>query len=209
MSEIPQGIVLSDLDRNVLNQAAGLPDPTGARVRAILALDEGANEDQVSARSGLTPGQIRYWKGRVRTRGITAIDPALVPDGRPESQPVEPAATTGADLMDEKSTDEGVAQKETGAPVTAKTAAKAKKDKPKKATPQRSDKPEKGKEKDQSKKKVTKKKAAKKTSPKKKAAKKTSPKKKATKQVKAAKTAQPKKKPAAKSKKGSRSKKYK
>lgn len=58
--------LLSAQERQAFKMISAGEDLNGQRALALLAIDEGATQKEAGMRSGLTPGQVKYWLGRFR-----------------------------------------------------------------------------------------------------------------------------------------------
>jgi hypothetical protein len=58
--------LLSPQERQTFKMISAGEDLNGQRALALLAIDEGATQKEAGMRSGLTPGQVKYWLGRFR-----------------------------------------------------------------------------------------------------------------------------------------------
>jgi hypothetical protein len=58
--------LLSPQEREAFKMISTGNDLHGQRALALLAIDEGATQEQAAQRSGLTAGQVKYWLGKFR-----------------------------------------------------------------------------------------------------------------------------------------------
>jgi transposase len=86
-NEQKAGTLLDDEQRAVCEQLAGAEAPHGQRAQALLALDEGANQDGAADCSGMTKNQVKYWLGRFRKNGLGIFPEDLVDQARSEMVP--------------------------------------------------------------------------------------------------------------------------
>ena len=96
----PQGILLTPDEREVCGRMATRDDLHGRRARALLALDEGATQEQAGLRADMSPRRVRHWLAEFRRRHLGVfrqriLDDALTPAAAaiaaaasaPESEP--------------------------------------------------------------------------------------------------------------------------
>ncbi len=60
------GKLLSAQEREAFKMISTGNDLHGQRALALLAIDEGATQEQAGQRAGLTTGQVKYWLGKFR-----------------------------------------------------------------------------------------------------------------------------------------------
>jgi Mg-chelatase subunit ChlI len=60
------GTLLSAQERVAFKMISTGNDLHGQRALALLAIDEGATQEQAGQRAGLTTGQVKYWLGKFR-----------------------------------------------------------------------------------------------------------------------------------------------
>jgi hypothetical protein len=63
---VPEGRLLSDQEREAFKMISTGKDLHGQRAIALLAVDEGATQEEAALRAGLTAGQVKYWLGKFR-----------------------------------------------------------------------------------------------------------------------------------------------
>jgi hypothetical protein len=130
-----QGKLLTAHERQVCKQLAAGPAPQSQRVLALMALDQGVTQAEASELSGLTIGQVRYWRDMFRQqrlgmfRGDLSDGPSAGPgsvsaEDRPQRES-ERATATGAGQPEAES-NQGAKKKSSAAPTGAeKTTKKA------------------------------------------------------------------------------------
>jgi flagellar biosynthesis GTPase FlhF len=130
------GKLLSPEEREVFKQLAGGEAPWSQRALTLLALDQGVTQVEAGELSGLTVGQVRYWRDKFRQQrlGIFPGDPSDGPtadagsvsaEDRPQRESERAAATVSGQPKAESK--QGARKKNSAAPKGAdKTAKKAK-----------------------------------------------------------------------------------
>ena len=63
---VQEGKLLSSQEREAFKMISTGNDLHGQRALALLAIDEGATQEQAGQRAGLTTGQVKYWLGKFR-----------------------------------------------------------------------------------------------------------------------------------------------
>jgi hypothetical protein len=61
-----EGKLLSPQEREAFRMISTGNDLHGQRALALLAVDEGATQEEAAQRAGLTAGQVKYWLGKFR-----------------------------------------------------------------------------------------------------------------------------------------------
>ena len=61
-----EGKLLSSQEREAFRMISTGKDLHGQRALALLAVDEGATQEEAAQRAGLTAGQVKYWLGKFR-----------------------------------------------------------------------------------------------------------------------------------------------
>lgn len=61
-----EGKLLSSQEREAFKMISTGKDLHGQRALALLAVDEGATQEEAAQRAGLTTGQVKYWLGKFR-----------------------------------------------------------------------------------------------------------------------------------------------
>ena len=67
--------------------------PYSQRAKALLVLDAGKSEAEAATQSDLTPGQVKYWSGRFRSRRETIFPDSLLKTETPLITEVEIATS--------------------------------------------------------------------------------------------------------------------
>jgi len=65
-NDVQEGKLLSEQEREAFKMISTGNDLHGQRALALLAIDEGATQEQAAQQSGLTAGQVKYWLGKFR-----------------------------------------------------------------------------------------------------------------------------------------------
>jgi Mg-chelatase subunit ChlI len=63
---VQEGKLLSSQEREAFKMISTGNDLHGQRALALLAIDEGATQEQAAQQAGLTAGQVKYWLGKFR-----------------------------------------------------------------------------------------------------------------------------------------------
>jgi hypothetical protein len=113
-----QSNLLTPGQREICRQLAVGGAPFSQRALALLAMDQGVTQKEASELSGLTKGQVRYWRDRFRQRGLDIFPDDLLNGARSGS--VSSAASQEADLQQ-------MIQSQSAAPAVAKPSKKGKK----------------------------------------------------------------------------------
>lgn len=126
------GKLLSPQERAACDQIASGETSHSQHAQALLALDEGGTQAQAAERSGLTPGQVKYWSGRFRAIRLGIFPPVMPDQSLPESVPASIetlAKEAGSDIPVPQP--EAETKKKAKKGKKAKIAQKSKKDKQK------------------------------------------------------------------------------
>ncbi len=73
-----QGELLTPQQRALCLQAASRTDMYGRRARALLALDEGATQEEAGIAAGLSERRVRYWLAAFRERQLGILPPRIL-----------------------------------------------------------------------------------------------------------------------------------
>jgi CHAD domain-containing protein/uncharacterized protein YjbK len=73
-----QGQLLTPRQRAVCLQVASRPDMYGRRARALLALDEGATQEEAGLQADLSERRVRYWLAAFRERQLRILPPHVL-----------------------------------------------------------------------------------------------------------------------------------
>jgi CHAD domain-containing protein len=92
-----EGEVLSPRQRAVCLQAAARTDMYGRRARALLALDQGATQEEAGVSAGLSERRVRYWLAAFRERQLDILPPHILAEAMGETGPpgAEPQQASG------------------------------------------------------------------------------------------------------------------
>lgn len=151
-----QGKLLSSQERQAFKMISAGDDLHGQRAIALLAVDEGVTQKEAGARSGLTPGQVKYWLGRFRQLRLEIFPEQVLENAGLVSSPLVDSETD----RPKKAATKSQQRIKKGKPSDKKKKPK-KKSKKKKSAPKKGKKSKK-KEEDSAKKKSKKKKGKKK-----------------------------------------------
>jgi CHAD domain-containing protein len=98
-----QGQLLTPRQRAVCLQVAARDDMYGRRARALLALDEGATQEEAGRQADMSERRVRYWLAAFRERQLEILPPRVlaevvepVPSPRTEAPPVHAKIGTQA-----------------------------------------------------------------------------------------------------------------
>jgi hypothetical protein len=79
--------LLTPGQREICRQLAVSEAPFNQRALALLAMDQGVTQKEASQLSGLTKGQVRYWRDRFRQRGLDIFPDDLLKGAKSGSVP--------------------------------------------------------------------------------------------------------------------------
>ncbi|HUT19778.1 MAG TPA: CHAD domain-containing protein [Anaerolineae bacterium] len=82
-----QGQLLTPRQRALCLQVASRPDMYGRRARALLALDDGATQDEAGLQAGLSERRVRYWLAAFRERQLGVLPPRVLAEAVGEAVP--------------------------------------------------------------------------------------------------------------------------
>jgi outer membrane biosynthesis protein TonB len=125
-----QGNLLSSQERQAFKMISAGDDLHGQRAVALLAIDEGATQKEAGIRSGLTPGQVKYWLGRFRQLRLEIFPDQVLENAGLEPGTPQPGTAQEPEQVTEK----------TRKPVKKKKAKDTKKKQTKKAKKKKKDK---------------------------------------------------------------------
>ena len=128
-----KAVLLTSEERTICERVSATDEaPHSQRARALLALDEGLPQIEVSKQTGLTPGQVKYWLSRFRQQR-TAIFPEELQAPEEELKPekaeekTEESQPTKADREKKKKSKKAKGKKKKSKGVKEKSAKKKKK----------------------------------------------------------------------------------
>lgn len=125
-----QGELLSSQERLAFKMISAGDDLHGQRAVALLAIDEGATQKEAGIRSGLTPGQVKYWLGRFRQLRLEIFPDQVLENAGLDPLSPQPKRTEGVKQVPEKSQKSGKKAKAKGKKKKkTKKSKKVKKDK--------------------------------------------------------------------------------
>jgi hypothetical protein len=104
-----QGRLLTPDERDACKKVAAGPAPHSHRALALMALDQGVTQAEASQLSGLTQGQVRYWRDKFRQQRAGIFPEKLSDVGDVDEGPITPQMIRQL-----------TAQPETAAPSAAK-----------------------------------------------------------------------------------------
>ncbi len=93
--------LLSPDERNACRRVAAGTAPHSQRALALMALDQGVTQSEAGELSGLSQGQVRYWRDRFREKGLS-IFPEDVRTGVEKPSPRESRSQDSRDLNDDE-----------------------------------------------------------------------------------------------------------
>ena len=95
---VQEGKLLSAQERVAFRMISTGNDLHGQRAIALLAIDEGASQEQAAQRAGLTAGQVKYWLGKFRRVRMEIFpEQVLLTD---QFDPQQETTDTGAQAAD-------------------------------------------------------------------------------------------------------------
>ncbi|MGB5845950.1 MAG: helix-turn-helix domain-containing protein [Anaerolineales bacterium] len=95
---VQEGKLLSAQERVAFRMISTGNDLHGQRAIALLAIDEGASQEEAAQRAGLTAGQVKYWLGKFRRVRMEIFpEQVLLTD---QFDPHQETADTGAQAAD-------------------------------------------------------------------------------------------------------------